>query len=86
MALQPDGPRKYPKSELLASSADRAWPTLCAELRSHPAGRIASVIQRNVEIVIAISGTGHGSVVRTAAGRQQQASSSPGTLWLAPIG
>ncbi len=86
MELQPDGPRKYPKSELLASSADRAWPTLSAELRSHPAGRIASVIQRNVEIVIAVCGTDHGSVIRSAAGREQQAPSSSGRIWLVPIG
>ncbi len=86
MELQPDGPRKYPKSELLASSADRAWATISAEVRSHPAGRIASVIQRNVEIVIAICGTGNGSVVRSAAGNEQQARSSSGTVWLAPIG
>lgn len=86
MEFQPDGPRKYPKSDLLASSADRAWPSLSAELRSHPAGKIASVIQRNVEIVIAVGGTNQGSVVRAAAGRQQQSLSSSGTIWLVPIG
>ncbi len=86
MRLQPDGQRKYPKSELLASSADRGWSTISAELRAHPAGRIASVVQRNVEIIIAICGASQGSVVRTAAGRQQQAPSASGMIWLAPIG
>lgn len=86
MEFEPDGQRKYPNSELLASSADRAWSTLSAELRSHPAGRVASTIQRNVEIVIAICGSNCGSVVRTTAGQQQHTPSSTGTIWLAPIG
>ena len=38
-----DGQRKYPRSKLLLSSADRGWMTLSAELWSHPAGRIVSI-------------------------------------------
>ena len=86
MLFQSDGPRKYPKSELLASSDDRAWPTLSAELRSHPAGRIASALQWNVEIVISVCGANHGSMIRTAAGRRQQAPCSAGLIWLVPVG
>lgn len=82
--LEADGRRKYPQSRLVASSADRAWSTLFAELRRHPAGRITSAVQQNVEIVIAVDGGG--SVTRVGAGRQQQTRSAPGTIWLAPIG
>jgi AraC family transcriptional regulator len=71
---------------LLTSSVDRGWSTISAELRAHPAGTIASAIQQNVEIVIAISGADDGLIVRTGAGRQQQTGSAPGTIWLAPIG
>jgi AraC family transcriptional regulator len=84
MDLQADGRRKYPKSKLLASSTDRAWSTLFAELRSHPAGQITSAVQRNVEIVIAVHGGG--AVTRVGAGWEQQTESAPGTIWLAPIG
>jgi AraC family transcriptional regulator len=86
MDLRADGRRKYPQSRLLASSADRGWSTIFAELRSHPAGRITSAVQQNVEIVIAMDGRDDGSVVRTGAGRQQNSPSVPGTIWLAPIG
>jgi AraC family transcriptional regulator len=86
MDLQADGRRKYPKSRLLASSADRGWSTLFAELRSHPAGKIMSVAQRNVEIVIAMGGVEDGSVIRTGAGRHQHTPSVPGTIWFVPIG
>jgi len=86
MDLHADGRRKYPRSKLLASSAGRGWSTIAAELRSHPAGRIVSVAQQSVEIVIAVCGTDDGFVIRTGAGRRQQARPTSGTIWLAPIG
>jgi len=86
MDLQADGRRKYPQSRLLASSADRGWSTIFAELRSHPVGRITSAAQQNVEIVIAMGGVDDGAVIRSGAGRQQHTPSAPGTIWLAPIG
>src|ERR1700710_125538 len=86
MDLQADGRRKYPQSRLLASSVDRGWSTIFAELRFHPVGRITSTAQRNVEIVIAVNGLVDGSVIRTGAGRQRHTLSAPETIWLAPIG
>ncbi len=86
MTLQEDGRRKYPRSRLLASSADRGWSTLFAELRAHPAGTVTSAVQQSVEIVIALCSPADGLVFRTGAGRRQQSDSAPGTIWLAPIG
>ena len=86
MDVQADSRWKYPRSRLLASSAGRGWSTIAAELRSHPAGRIASGLQQSVEIVIAIRGADDGFVVRSGAGRQQQTRPASGTIWLAPIG
>jgi AraC family transcriptional regulator len=86
MDLQADGRRKYPQSRLLASSVDRGWSTIFAELRSHPVGRITSTAQRNVEIVIAVSGFVDGSVIRMGAGRRRHTLAAPETIWLAPIG
>lgn len=58
---------------------------LSAELRSHPAGRIVSIEQQNVEVVIALATT-DGSVTRTGAGRREQARPDAGTVWLVPTG
>ena len=80
-----DGQRKYPRSKLLLSSADRGWMTLSAELRSHSAGRIVSIEQQNVEVVIALAAT-DGPVTRIGAGRQEQTRPDPGTVWLVPTG
>ncbi|WP_198026622.1 AraC family transcriptional regulator [Bradyrhizobium sp. ARR65] len=84
--LQTDGRRKYPRSRLLASSAERGWRTLGAELRCHPPGRIISCAQDCVEIVIAVSGSDDGLVIRAGAGRQEQARPVTGAIWLAPTG
>jgi AraC family transcriptional regulator len=80
-----DGQRKYPRSRLLLSSADRGWTTLSAELRFHSAGRIVSIEQQSVEVVIALAGT-DGPVTRIGAGRQEQTRPEAGTVWLVPTG
>ena len=80
-----DGQRKYPRSKLLLSSADRGWTTLAAELRSHSAGRIVSIEQQSVEVVIAMART-DGPVTRIGAGRQEEARPDAGTVWLVPTG
>jgi AraC family transcriptional regulator len=84
--LHVDGLRKYPKSRLLASSANRGWLTLFAELRSHPSGTITPSIRQNVEIVIALCGADDGFIVRTGAGRQMRTRTASGTIWLTPVG
>jgi AraC family transcriptional regulator len=80
-----DGLRKYPRSKLLLSSASRGWNTLSAELRSHSTGRIVSIEQQSVEVVIALAGT-EGPVIRTGAGLQEKTQPDAGTIWLVPTG
>jgi AraC family transcriptional regulator len=58
--------------------------TLSAELWSHPAGRIISAEQQNVEVVVALAGTDGGSVTRVGAGRREQTRSDSGMVWLVP--
>jgi AraC family transcriptional regulator len=82
---QVDGRQKYPRSRLLLSSADRGWTTLSAELRSHAAGRIVSIEQKSVEVVLALATT-QGSVTRTGAGKHEQSRPDAGTVWLVPTG
>src|SRR4029079_6448776 len=84
MLRQAHGRWKYPKSRLLASSVDRGWPTIEAELRSHPSGRIASPAQQTVEIVIGICGGDDALVVRNRSG--PRVPSQEGSIGLAPIG
>jgi AraC family transcriptional regulator len=86
MILLADGNRKYPHSKLLASSADRGWSSIYAEVRTHPAGRLASTTQPNVEIVIALHDSKDGVVTRTGAGRHEQTRPTTGTIWLVPAG
>ena len=74
-----DGQRKYPRSKLLLSSADRGWMTLSAELWSHPTGRIVSIEQQNVEVVIALAAT-DGSVTPIGAGREEHTHPDPGMV------
>ena len=77
---------KYGSAGLLASSTDRGWSGLSAELRSHREGVIAwNNPQPHAEICVDIHGNrsvitrrGGGSVNRTVAER--------GTIWLTPPG
>ena len=54
-------------------------------MRSHSAGRIVSIEQQSVEVVIALAGT-DGPVTRIGAGRQEQTQPHAGTVWLVPTG
>ncbi len=86
MSLQADGNRKYPNSKLLVSSAGRrGWSSIYAELRSHPVGRIVSLLQQNVEIVVALHDANDGFVTRCGAGRQDRTRPSSGMVWLVPV-
>ena len=50
----------------------------------HSAGRIVSIEQQNVEVVIALAAT-DGPVTQIGAGRQEERP-APGTIWLVPMG
>jgi len=82
--LRAEGERKYPRSHLLLTSADRNWATIVAELREHEPGSIVSATQGSVEIVMALSGSQDGRVIRTGGGKFQETRATTGTIWLVP--
>lgn len=85
MELQTHGPRKYPRSALLVSSAGRGWPGISAELRAHGISEIPAIAPRQLEITIAIHGSDHGLVRRSGAGKRQETRPCNGAIWLSPI-
>jgi AraC family transcriptional regulator len=86
MVLQGHGTRKYPTSELLASSAGLGWSWISAELRSHGAGQTPAIVPQHVEICLVVSGNNDGLIRRTGAGRRQETVTRTGAIGLSPIG
>jgi AraC family transcriptional regulator len=71
---------------LLVSSADRGWPGLCAELRSHREGVVASKsTQPCTSITVDIHGNGS-VVTRRGGGIFERTVAERGTIWLCPAG
>lgn len=85
MELRTHGPRKYPGSALLASSAGLGWSTISAELRSHGVSRTPVVVPQQMEVVLAVRGNEHGLVRRSGGGLRQETIPRTGTIWLAPV-
>jgi AraC family transcriptional regulator len=84
--VQGHGVQKYDPAGLLASSADRGWSGLSAELRSHDDGVIASKGMRS-DTEICVDVHGNGSVItRQRAGRCDRTVAERGTIWLSPAG
>jgi AraC family transcriptional regulator len=80
------GAEKYGSTGLLASSADRGWSGLSAELRSHSDGIIAwKGMQRDTEICVDVRGNGS-VVTREGDGIFDRIVAERGTVWLSPMG
>ena len=80
------GVEKYGPAGLLASSADRGWSGLSAELRSHSGGIINwKNTQPGVEICVDVSGSGS-VITRQGGGIIDRTASERGTIWLSPAG
>jgi AraC family transcriptional regulator len=76
--------RKYGSHGLLASSADRGWSGLSAELRRHGGGVIPwTSTQPDTEICVDIHGNGS-VVTRRGGGIFDRTVSERGTIWLSP--
>jgi len=80
------GRRKFPRSEVVLTSARRNWTGMAAEIRNHPAGEIPPPIPQQMEITLALTGSAAGIVERRGAGEFQATLARPGTLRLCPIG
>jgi AraC family transcriptional regulator len=77
---------KYGPAGLLASSADRGWSGLSAELRSHSGGVIAwKNTQTDTEICVDVRGNGS-VVTRRGGGVIDRTVAKRGTIWLSPAG
>ena len=77
---------KYSSAGLLASSADRGWSGLSAEIRSHSEGVVAlKSAQPDTEISVDVRGSG-AVVTRQAGGVFERTVAARGTIWLSPAG
>lgn len=77
---------KYGTSGLLASSADRGWSGLSAELRSHSDGVIAwTSPQHETEICVDIRGS-RSVITRRGGAVSDSTVARRGTIWLSPAG
>jgi AraC family transcriptional regulator len=77
---------KYGPAGLLASSADRGWSGLSAELRSHSDGVIAwKNTQPDTEICVDIRGS-RSVITRRGGGIFDRTVAERGTIWLSPAG
>jgi AraC family transcriptional regulator len=80
------GNEKYGPAGLLASSADRGWSGLSAELRSHSEGVIAwKNTQPDTEICVDVRGNGS-VITRQGGGIFDRTVAKWGTIWLTPGG
>ena len=84
--MQGHGLEKFADARLIATSANRAWSLLSAELRGHPIGEIGAFTPQNAEITQTIRDTGSAYSVRASGGVRQQVVAVPGTIWLCPAG
>ena len=86
MAVGRYGVEKYGPAGLLASSADRGWSGLSAELRSHGDGVVArKSTQPNTEVSVDIRGNGS-VATRQTGGVFERTVAERGTIWLSPAG
>jgi AraC family transcriptional regulator len=80
------GEEKYGPAGLLASSADRGWSGLSAELRSHNGGVIpCKNTQPGIEICVDVSGS-RSVITRQGGGIIDRTVTERGTIWLSPTG
>jgi AraC family transcriptional regulator len=80
------GVEKYGPAGLLASSADRGWAGLSAELRSHSDGIIAwKNTQPDTELCVNVRGSGS-VITRRGGGIVDRTVAERGTIWLTPAG
>lgn len=86
MSLLDHGERKFPNAGLVASSLDRGWRGVAAELRSHPAGSLPAILPTQIEITLAMRRCPGAFVSRTGGGTRQRTFVDAGTVWLCPAG
>lgn len=86
MELIGHGEVKFPDAGLLATSRERRWSGVAAELRAHPRGEIPAICSDQMEVTLAVGGSADAVVERRGNGRFQATPARTGTLWFCPIG
>lgn len=86
MNLHGHGTYKFPNAGLVATSLDRGWNGVAAELRSHPAGELPAIVPTQMEITLAIRRSPGAFVRRKGAGVRQCSAVEQGAIWLCPVG
>jgi AraC family transcriptional regulator len=85
--MEGHGNEKYKDASLIATSANRSWSLLSAEIRSHQAGEIGPFTPQNAFITQTIRNTRSNVSIRASGGvRQEVIAVTPGTIWLCPAG
>jgi AraC family transcriptional regulator len=81
------GTEKYNTATIVATSVDRGWHHILAELRDHSGGVISRDAPLPVnEVVIDVSGASMSMVTRKGSGLFDKTVSRHGTVWLCPGG
>jgi AraC family transcriptional regulator len=80
------GLEKYKDASLIATSANRPWSLLSAEIRGHKVGEIGAFIPQNAAITQTVRDTNSAYSVRSSGGVSQKVTAIPGTIWLCPAG
>lgn len=86
MDLHSHGAFKFPKAGLVASSQERGWSGVAAELRCHPPGELPAIVPTQMEITIATRRSPGAYVSRKGAGQRQRTAVEAGTVWFCPVG
>jgi AraC family transcriptional regulator len=78
--------RRYPRAELIATSAGRSWRGIAAELRTHLAGELPAHTAEHLELTLAVAGDALARVSRKGRGVRQETVARDGTMWIGPAG
>ncbi|MCQ1574644.1 AraC family transcriptional regulator [Neorhizobium galegae] len=84
--MQGHGTEKFKDASLIATSVDRPWTGMSAELRSHGAGEIGAFVPQNAEITMIVQGPRPAISTRASGGVKQVVAARPRTTWLCPAG
>jgi len=84
MSLQGHAAVKFVTGRRLTSSSGRGWTNMLAERWSHAVGELPSILPRDTEIAVLLSG---GTLVeRQGPGLPQRTLARRGSVWLCPSG
>lgn len=86
MIPNPHGQAKYPNSTLVMSSAQRHWPGIAAELRSHRMSDGPGYSADQIEVTFLVKGCEGGAVACKFGKDRMPVNTQTGTAWVCPAG